>query len=95
MFICRRCIRDENLDLKNPPPLYISIFANTYCKRRSPGLLFAYAASTTAIGRAITKNWIGQALGQIKQQWSGKSLNNDQIRIILKKTFQPQFKCNW
>jgi len=43
---------------KSPISLYTSIFLNTYCKGRALDQLFAYDASNTATGRAITRNWI-------------------------------------
>lgn len=64
-------------------------------QNRASGQPFAFDASCTATGRAITRNWIGLALGLIKYKWiDDKPLNIDQIRTTLKKTFQPQFHCN-
>jgi len=89
------------LDLKtwgNNTPwanLYDSMLVNQYSKNRSPGLLFGYDPSKSTIGRAATRNWIGLAIGQIKQEWTNRPLNNDQIRVIQKKTFTPQFHCQW
>jgi len=48
---------------------------------------FGYDNSNTVIGRAMTRNWIGQAFGHIQSSWTDTNLSNDQIRRMLKKTF--------
>jgi len=80
---------------QTPLNLYDSMFSNSYCKSRSPGLLYAFDASKTSIGRSSTRKWIGTALGQIKTEWTNMPLSKDQIRVIMKKTFEPQFHCRW
>jgi len=66
-----------------------TIFANTYFKSRSPGRMFGYDTSVSRRGRQATRNWIGQNLGQIKEQWTLNHRSNDSIRVLLKKTFYP------
>jgi len=74
-----------------PHRVYEEIFKNTYTIARKPGLLFGYDNSKSRSGRQITKNWLGQALGQIKYPWTDSTLSNDQIRRLLKKTFKWKF----
>jgi len=80
---------------QTPRNLFASMFSNTYSKNRSPGLLYAFDASKSSIGRSSTRNWIGMTLGQIKIRWTNVPLSKDQIRVIMKKTFEPQFHCRW
>jgi len=71
-------------------PRYLNdeLFKNTYTEVRKPGRLFGYDSSKSMTGRAITKNWIGQTLGQIQASWTNSNLSNDQIRRMLKQTFK-------
>jgi len=46
------------------------MFKNTYTLSRKQGRQFGFDASKTAQGRAITKNWIGSMLGNIKSSWT-------------------------
>jgi len=71
-----------------PQRLYEDIFENAYTVSRKPGRLFGYDSSKSLVGRSITKNWIGQTLGQIQSSWSNSVLSNDQIRRLLKRTFK-------
>jgi len=73
---------------QKPQRVYEEIFKNTYSKARKHGLLFGYDNSKTRISRQMTKNWVGQALGEIKYPWTDSTLSNDQIRRLLKKTFK-------
>jgi len=70
-----------------PEPLLNDIMTNTYCRSRKPGHMFAYDASKRRIGKQCTKNWIGQALSDMKVPWSDRLLSKDAIRVLLKKTY--------
>jgi len=70
-----------------PDGLRQTMFTNTFRKNRHVGRLFGYDSSTTKLGRCLTKNWIGSSFGMIQEAWTDRDLNNDQIRILLKKTF--------
>jgi len=72
---------------KLPTRIFDTVLENTYTITRKPGRLFGYDSSKTLQGKALTKNWIGKALGDIKTPWTGSDLNNDRIRRLLKKTF--------
>jgi len=72
---------------KLPARIFETVLENTYTISRKPGRLFGYDSSKTRQGRALTKNWIGKALGDIRTPWMESDLNNDQIRRLLKKTF--------
>jgi len=74
---------------QNQTPQYLKdeIFKNTYTVARKPGRLFGFDDSKSMIGRSLTRNWIGQSLGQIQASWTNMNLNNDQIRRMLKRTF--------
>jgi len=70
-----------------PVMIFNNVFKNTYVIARKPGRLFGFDSSKMSHGRAITKNWIGTAIGDIKSRWTENELDNDQIRRLLKKTF--------
>jgi len=70
-----------------PVNVHANIFKNTYTLNRKQGRLFGYDSSKTVQGRAMTKNWIGTTLGNIKSPWIDVVLSNDQIRRLLKRTF--------
>jgi len=70
-----------------PERIYEDMFTNTYLLKRKPGRLFGFDSSKTALGRAISRNWIGSTLGNIKSAWTDSHLSNYQIRRLLKKTF--------
>jgi len=72
---------------KEPENLLTSVSSNIYSRTRRQGLLFAYDASKTRIGRQSTRNWIGQTLCDIKIPWCNQSLSKDSIRLLLKKTY--------
>jgi len=67
--------------------LKASKMINTYTTRRRPGLLFSYDASRSKIGRQITRNWIGEVIGLIKEPWTGRERSKDNIRKLMKRTF--------
>jgi len=72
---------------QTPVNLGKSIFLNTYVKTRSPGRIFGFDNSKSRLGRQATRNWIGQNLSQIKDDWTTKIRSNDAIRVLLKKTY--------
>jgi len=57
-----------------PQKLHEDIFTNTYAVARKPGRLFGYDNPNTVIGRAMTRTWIAQALGQIQSSWTNINL---------------------
>jgi len=70
-----------------PRTLLADIMSNMYSKRRKEGHLYAYDSSKSKMGRKITKNWIGQAICSINEQWSNKHLSKDAVRVLLKKSY--------
>jgi len=70
-----------------PQRLYEDSFKNTCKITRKPGRHFGYDNSNSLIDRSMTRDWIGQTLGQIQGSWTDTNLSNDQIWRMLKKTF--------
>jgi len=72
---------------KEPKTLLREASANCYTKRRKRGYIYSYDSSKTKIGKQMTKNWIGSALGEITNPWCDQSLSKDSVRVLLKKSF--------
>jgi len=73
-----------------PKKLLSKVSTNIYSRTRRQGLLFAFDASRTRIGRQSTRNWIGQTLCDIKIPWCNTLLSKNSIRLLLKKTYSTQ-----
>jgi len=73
---------------QEPKGLYEEILKKTFSEARKSGRLFGCYTSRVMVSRSMTKNWIGQVLGQIQASWADSYLSNDQIRQLLKRTFK-------
>jgi len=78
----------NNFNFDQHSSLVQRMSSNFYSKRRKPGFLYAYDSAKTKMGKQVTKNWIGNALGCLDFPWSDRSMSKDQIRIALKKAYR-------
>jgi len=51
------------------------------------GYVYSFDSSRTKIGKQMTRNWIGKAIGEITITWSDRLLSKDLVRVLLKKSF--------
>jgi len=72
---------------QTPANLRRTIVSNTYVKTRYLGRLFGFDSSKTQCGGQAMKNWIGQNLNQIREDWTANTRSSDSIRVLLKKYF--------
>jgi len=85
------CSLMMNLKMQGKPVnLLNSLSSNLYTKGHKEGRLFGYDSSKTNQGKQMTHNWIGQVLGNVDESWTNRILNNDQIRVLVKKYLYPK-----
>jgi len=73
-----------------PTTLLRNMSRNLYNRRRRQVFLYSYDSSKSKFGKQLSRNWIGNAICDIKHPWSEKTLSKDSVRLLLKKTFYNQ-----
>jgi len=80
-----RVIKTMNVGL--PRRLCDELTKHSYVERRRPGRLKFYDGAKTKIGRQILCNRAGSCVNDVDFDWNNEEMNNDKLRVCLKKTF--------
>jgi len=85
------CSMMMNLRMQGQPiRMLTDLNTNLYTKGRKEGRLYGFDSSKSKLGKQMTRNWIGHVLGTVDEPWTNRTMNKDQIRLLVKKYFYPQ-----